>query len=254
MTDFQPEGEEPKANADDEKPAAPSTSPSEDQEEEIVRVEDIPEDPLAMPPPYWRSSGAIFHVLAGLRSMVDSLSKLQPVVEQTDLALEKHYKKYDDNSESDAAMEEFSEICDELWALEHAIKLEGERTILMASIAAEDEINQFCVFNLHRDIAETIEKLSPSEKLLIASGALGRHGLKGTDVFEKARRLASWRNAFAHGHCVDRPVKSLRHNHLISPEQYPGVPNMAEDTREFVGAFLAISRYLRSISRNEYTA
>jgi hypothetical protein len=49
-------------------------------------------------------------------------------------------------------------------------------------------------------------------------------------------------------------VKSLRHNHLISPEHYPGVPSAVADTREMTEAFLAISRYLRSISLNEYTA
>jgi hypothetical protein len=196
----------------------------------------------------------MFHVLAALRSMSSLLPRLPDVIKETDHKLEKHYEKYPDNSESDPAMAEFGDIRDSFWELEHAIKLDAERAILMASIAAEDEINQFCVFNLHRDIAETIEKLSPPEKLLVVAGALGKHGLKGTDVFEKVRKLVSWRNAFAHGHCVDRPVKSLRHNHLISPEHYPGVPSAVADTREMTEAFLAISRYLRPISLNEYTA
>ena len=83
----------------------------------------------------------------------------------------------------------------------------------------------FCVFNLHRDIAETIEKLSVQEKLLVASGVMGKHDVKSEAVYERAGKLNRWRNAFAHGHCVDRPVKSLRHNHLIDPDEYPGVPN-----------------------------
>jgi hypothetical protein len=236
------------------KQAVPLDSVREGRKDEVVRMEDIPEDPLAMPPPYWRSSGAIFHVLAALESMPKLLSSLPEAVEQVNHQLEQHYEKRADDHENDQALAEFSDICESLWELEHSIKLEAERAILMASIAAEDEINMFCVFNLQRDIAETIEKLSPPEKLLIASGTLREHRVKGTDVYEKARKLAAWRNAFAHGHCVDRPVKSLRHNHLISPEQYPGVPSAVADTLEFVGAFLSVSDYLRSISRNEYTA
>ena len=73
-------------------------------------------------------------------------------------------------------------------------------------------------------------------------------------VYEKAVKLNSWRNAFAHGHCVDRPVKSLRHNHLVHPDEYPGVPNAVASVIEFVGGFLSLSRYLRSMSKNEYTS
>ena len=253
-THYRNDRPEPTANVADPGPSNPSITAADRTEEDIVRVEDLPDDPLAMPPPYWRSSGAIFHVLVALRSISKLLSKLPNIVNQTERKPKKHYERYPGNSESDPAMAEFSDICDGLWELEHAIKLDAEHAILMASISAEDEVNQFCVFNLHRDIAETIEKLSLPEKLLVASGTLGKHGLKSTDVYEKARKLVTWRNAFAHGHCVDRPVKSLRHNHLISPDEYPGVPSAVVDTRELVGAFLAVSRYLKSISRNEYTA
>ena len=112
----------------------------------------------------------------------------------------------------------------------------------------------FCVFNLPRDIAESIEKLSPPEKLLIASAAIGKPSVKGHSVFEAAQQLATWRNAFAHGHCVDRPTKSLRHNHLIPPDEYPGVPSTLSKMRDLVGAYIRISDYLRAISTNPYTA
>jgi hypothetical protein len=141
-----------------------------------------------------------------------------------------------------------------LWELEHRIKLESERAILMSAIQAEDEVNQFCVFNLHKDLAETIEKLSLSEKLIVAAGVLGKNDVKSTAVYEKAKKLTVWRNAFVHGHCVDRPVKSLRHNHLISPAEYPGVPSAVRDVTELGGAFVGISIYLESISVNPYTA
>lgn len=199
MTDAKEQGGAREADGGIEEPVTPVNSAQECPEEEIVRVEDLPQDPLAMPPPYWRSSGAIFHVLAALESMPKLLSKLPQELEQADRELEEHYKKHPDDHESDGALEEFGNICQALWELEHAIKLDAERAILMASIAAEDEVNMFCVFNLQEDIAETIEKLSPPEKLLVASATLGRHGLKGTDVYEKARKLSAWRNAFAHG-------------------------------------------------------
>jgi hypothetical protein len=228
---------------------------SEMEERRPIRIEDIPEDPLSMPPPYWRSSGAIFHVLSGLQSMIEQLALLPSLIAKTDRKLDRHYDKYPTDSESkkEIALQEFGEICDDLWELEHAIKLDSERAILMSAIAAEDDMNKFCVFNLHRDIAETIEKLSLSEKLLVASGALGKHAVKGEAVYEKTKKLTSWRNAFAHGHCVDRPVKSLRHNHLIHPDEYPGVPSAVATAIDLVAGFLILSRYLQSISLNGAT-
>lgn len=164
--------------------------PGDQEEPEIVRIEDIPDNPLAMPPPYWRSSGAIFHVSVALRGMLKSLAKLPGVLARTNARLDKHYEAYPgDNPDRVDALREFGDICDEFWKLEHAIKLESEYAILTASITAEDEINQFCVFNLHRDIAEDIERLSLPEKLLVASGILGKHGVKNTNTYEQARKL-----------------------------------------------------------------
>jgi len=65
----------------------------------------------------------------------------------------------------------------------------------------------------------------------------------------------SWRNLRPHGHCVDRTTKTLRHNHLIHPDDYPGgkcfVLNAAT-----VGAFLRLVRFLptksaKILPRNE---
>ena len=158
------------------------------------------------------------------------------------------------NSDDEEALQEFSDITNDLSLHEHRIKLKTDIACLMSAIEAEDQINRFCVFNLHRDIAESIEKLSPPDKLLIASAAIGKPSVKGNSVFEAARRLAGWRNAFAHGHCVDRPTQSLRHNHLIPPDEYPGVPSSLTEMRELVGAYIRISDYLSAISTNPYTA
>ena len=225
----------------------------DESEEKIVTSDQIPNDPLSMPPPYWRSCAAIFHILDSLETLTTLLSDLLSVHESTELHLCRYYEKYTDES-SDPDHEEFGDICDDLWALEHKIKLKAEVAILMSAIQAEDDINRFCVYNLHKDVAESIEKLSPPEKLLIASAVVGQSDTKGQAAFEAIKKLATWRNAFVHGHCADRPVKSLRHNHLISPPQYPGVPDSLTKMKEMVESYARVKKYLSSISLNSYTA
>ena len=219
----------------------------------VMTLEQLPDNPLTMPPPYWRSSGAVFHVLDALESLISLLEKLLPVHEQTELQLEEYYKS-NPNENDDPDLENFSGICDELWSLEHKIQLKTEIAVLMSAVAAEDRLNMFCVFNLRKDVAESIEKLSLSEKLLIATAVVEQPSVKGDTVFEALKKLTQWRNAFAHGHCVDRPVKSLRHNHLISPSTYPGVPDSLAKLKELVSGYLRLSDYLKSISVNPYTS
>ncbi|HLO13547.1 MAG TPA: hypothetical protein VK206_01870 [Anaerolineales bacterium] len=219
----------------------------------IFKSDQIPNNPLEMPPPYWRSSGAIFHILDALHSLPELLSELISVHGYTELRLGEYYEQHPDEASNDDELEEFGEICNDLWELEHRIKLKAELVILMSAIQAEDEINRFCVFNLHKDIAESIESLSPAEKLLIASASFGKANTKGSAVYEAIKKLSAWRNAFAHGHCVDRPTKSLRHNHLIAPPQYPGVPDSLAKMQELTLCYRRIDEYLSAISLNEYT-
>jgi hypothetical protein len=222
--------------------------------EKIITLDQLPDDPLKMPPPYWRGNGAIFHILDALENLVELLHTLVSIHSQTNEKLFHYYEKYPEYDENnDTALEEFADITDELNIHEHKIKLKAEIICLMSAIQTEDEINRFCVFNLHRDIAESIEKLSPPEKLLIASTAITGQSPKGHKVFEAIRKLTSWRNAYAHGHCVDRPTKTLRHNHLIKPEEYPGVPSAIAELREMAQAYLTVSNYVSQISINDYT-
>ncbi|CAH1385362.1 hypothetical protein [Candidatus Nitrotoga sp. M5] len=222
--------------------------------ERILSVDQLPDDPMKMPPPYWRGSGAIFHLSDALQELERLMHQLIPVHADTESRLEKHFEKYPEQDDDDEeAQEEFADIADGLWALEHKIKLKAELACLMSAIQSEDDLNRFCVFNLHKDIAEPIEKLSPAEKLLVASAASGSIGVKGKAVFEAVRKLVAWRNTFAHGHCVDRPTKSLRHNHLISPDEYPGVPSALDNTINLVSAFLLVNEHLRVASANPYT-
>jgi hypothetical protein len=219
----------------------------------FTSVDKLPDDPLAMPPPYWRGSGAVFHVLDSLSALSELLRELVPINERTASDLGGYYEKYPEGGHGNAEIQEFADICGELWELEHRIKLRCETAVLMSAIEAEDEVNMFCVFNLPRDVAEPIEKLSLPEKLLIASTLVGKKNAKSDAAFESISKLTAWRNAFAHGHCVDRPVKSLRHNHLISPPEYPGVPDTLATTIRLVSHYVRVSEYLRSISINPYT-
>jgi hypothetical protein len=225
-----------------------TTEPT-DPELNFFSVDELPDDPLKMPPPYWRTSGAVFHIIETLEELTELMLQLVSVNDTIPGQLDEFRKLHQDDEDNSG----FHEIIRPLWELEHRIKLRGERASLMCAISAEDAVNQLCVFNLHRDLAETIEKLSLPEKLLVASNVLGNKGVKSTDVYAGAKEITRWRNAFAHGHCTDRPVKSLRHNHLISPEEYPGVPSVVRETLQHLDSYLVLVNFLASISLNPYT-
>jgi hypothetical protein len=112
----------------------------------------------------------------------------------------------------------------------------------------------FCVFNLPKELVESIERLSPAEKLVAAASYLQQKAVRSTAAYAAISSLSGWRNAFAHGHCVDRPVKTLRHNHLISPEDYPGVPDSICNAVKHIEAYRKMAQYLAKISQNSYTA
>lgn len=225
----------------------------EQSSEQPITVDKLPEDPLRMPPPYWRSSSAIFHIIEALEELLSLLPVLVTTLESTSDALTEFFDQHPEEELSEGAFGEFSDIIEDLSEIEAKIKHRSERAILMSAIQAEDEINQFCVYNTHKNIAESLEKLSPLEKLIVASTVLGAPNVKGLAVYESLKKLTSWRNAFAHGHCVDRPTTSLRHNHLIVPPEYPGVPSSIRDVRDYVSAYIRLDDYIREISINPYT-
>ncbi len=226
------------------------------EEPRFISVDELPDDPLKMPPPYWRGGGASFHIEDALERLVELLHELIPINTAADEKLSLFYAKYPDEepAESDEAMDEFGEICDALWEIEHKIKMKCELAILMAAIHAEETINEFCVFNLPKELVESLERLSPAEKLTAAATHLKQRAVHSTAAYATVTALSAWRNAFAHGHCVDRPVKTLRHNHLISPKDYPGVPDSVADTVKHLEAYNKLAKYLAGISQNPYTS
>ena len=70
-------------------------------------------------------------------------------------------------------MEAYSEETDALADVESEIIRLSDLAIFMAAIEAEDAINQFAVFNVHKDAAEAIERLSPPDKLVLVTALAG---------------------------------------------------------------------------------
>jgi len=214
-------------------------------------VADLPDNPFDMPPPYWRSSGAIFQLTSALEDLCTSLRALRDVLPRVNYLLDEYFNRNPEPAEDN---EEFGEIAEPLWEIESKISLKCELAVFMAAIEAEDTINMISCFNLHKDVSESIEKLSPPEKLLIISASLTGTSIKGAKPYELLKALTSWRNAYAHGHCTDRPTKSLRHNHLISPENYSTIPGVIDHMMNQLEGYLTVSKYMRSISKNDYTS
>lgn len=216
-------------------------------------VDALPEDPMQMPPPYWRASGAIFHINSSLHDLERRLKRLPAVLEKNERGAQDFYARHPTEAAWEKAKDEWYDIFWPVFRIEHSIKLSAQVACLMSAIKAEDCVNCFCVYNLPKHVAEGIEKLSLTEKLVIACTLVGCSEIKGLKVYEGVKKLVSWRNAFAHGHCVDRPTKSLRHNHLISPPEHPGVPSSVREVKAMVGAYLSLADHLRSVSKNPYT-
>ncbi len=224
----------------------------EAQEEKIVRIDQLPDDPLAMPPPFWRNTGAANHIHAALVEMKNCLAELIPIHQRTEKELRDYYARYPEGDPADEDLEKFSEITSGLYLCEVQIMMKSEVAILMSAIEMEDILNRFCVYNLHKNIAEAIESMSPSEKLAIAVAIAVGKNIKGDNVYAVTKKLSQWRNAFAHGHCTDRPTDSLRKNHLIHPDQYWSLHSVLTDTKTFVESMIIVSDYLSSISVNKY--
>ena len=227
-----------------------SANVSEDSES-VVSLDGLPDDPLRMPPPYWRSGGGVFHIQVSVSEIAD---KLLPDLVSANEAWKAVELDFDPGADMEDDESPFPEELDALGDVESEIIRLSDLAIFMASIEAEDAINRFAVFNIHKDAAEAIEKLSPPDKLILVTALAGATPVKGTVAFEAIKRLTSWRNAAAHGHCVDRPTTSLRKNHLISPKEYPSVPMKLSELQARLKDYFRLKDYLRNVSINDYTS
>lgn len=217
----------------------------------IVSLNELPDDPQGMPPPYWRSGRAIFHIQASVSEIAD---KLLPDLVSAKEAWQAVQDDVDPEADLEGDESPYPEELHILVDVESEIARLGDLAIFMAAIQAEDAINRFAVYNIHKDAAEAIEKLNPPDKLILVSNLAGATPVKGTAAFEAIRKLTKWRNAAAHGHPVDRPPDNQRKRHLINPKEFPSVPVMISELQAHLGDYFRVKEYLRSISINRYTS
>lgn len=228
-----------------------SENSESENSEPVVTLDQLPDDPLSMPPPYWRDGGGMFHMQVSINQIAYEL--LPDLISATEvwMAVE---DDVDPEADTEGDESPFREELDALMDVESEIIRLSDLVIFMAAIEAESAINKFAVFNVHKDAAEAIETLSPPDKLVLVSALVNAAPVKGTAAFEAIRKLTSWRNAAAHGHCVDRPTTSLRKNHLISPKELPLVPAKLSELQDRLRDYFRVKEYLRGISVNRYAA
>ena len=86
-------------------------------DEKIISTDQMPDDPLKMPGPYWRSPGASLQIVDALQILVELFHQLLPVLESSEPELAKYYENYPEYSEDDEWMDEFAEIMYPVWEL-----------------------------------------------------------------------------------------------------------------------------------------
>lgn len=214
-----------------------------------------PDDPLTMPPPYWEDSGAIDQFIRSMEMVNELLTALAAEIKIIAPLVDDYHDRRDKHGEGyDPDYKEFGEITDAYMDFEIAIGSYADLCVLMVAITVESLINKFCVYNLLREVAEPLERLTLSEKLIIASALVGHPGVKSRAPYEAAKELTKWRNAFVHGHCIDHPTKTLHKNHFR--KEPSGIEREAHVTvkmlKEAVNRFLCIYDYLSEVAKNPY--
>ena len=184
-----------------------------------------------------------------IEALGDEIEKITP-------PLDVWTEKREELGESfDPDCEEFVKLHADYERFVLAVGSYADTAILMAAITMESLINKFCIYNLHRDIIEPLEKLSPSEKLIVASAIMGYPGFRAHSAHEAAKKLTQWRNSFAHGHCVERPSREIMKNHLTQEETSildREAPIKIKTLKEMIGRFIRVFEYIGEMSRNPY--
>jgi hypothetical protein len=214
-----------------------------------------PENPLTMPPPYWEDCGAMDQFIRSMEAVNGLLPILADEIDRIEPIIDAYHERRDSQGQGyDPDYVEFGKITDSYMDFVMAIGSYADLCVLMGAITAESLINKFCVYNLDREVAACLERLTSPEKLLIASALVGQPGVKSRAPYEAIKELTKWRNSFAHGHCVDRPSNSLHKNHLRG--EPPGIEREAPVTvgnmKEMVCRFIRLHDYLGEITKNPY--
>lgn len=182
-----------------------------------------------------------------LPALADEISRIEPIINGY------HERRDNFGEEYDPEYIEFGKITDDFMNYESSIASYADLCVLMGAISVETLINKFCVYNLHREIAETLERLTTPEKLIISSALVGHPGVKSRAPYEAVKALTKWRNAFAHGHCIDRPTQSIHKNHLRkNTSGIRGAHVSINILTEAVNRYLCIHDYLNEITQNPY--
>jgi len=184
-----------------------------------------------------------------LSALSDEIRRINPLHDQYENERATAATTYDPNGIL------FNEIYADYVHLVFSLGSHADLAMLMAAITIESLVNKFCVYNLHHEIAEALEKLTPPEKLVVSSAILGFTGTKSFAPHEASKKLNAWRNSYAHGHCVMTNRRGLLKNHLRnSPvgSLEREAPQITVTMIDMIRSFLRIIDFLGDITQNKY--
>ncbi|QNI31210.1 hypothetical protein H7849_19245 [Alloacidobacterium dinghuense] len=151
---------------------------------------------------------------------------------------------------------------DQMHMFDHHIHKEKELTSirielfhLLTAISSEGLINRFCYFELPNEVSETLEKLQPTEKLLVAATFLGQSNIKSSHVYGSLKYLVGWRNLYAHGHNPGRSARSLHKNHAVfpDPEEISTLEDELSSLRKAAGCYRNVTAWLKETGTSMMT-
>ncbi len=137
---------------------------------------------------------------------------------------------------------------------EEAVLARGNVYDLVAAICCEESLNRFLYFELPAGASDVIEKLQPTEKLLIVAAFLGESDMRSSHLYEGLKTLFDFRNRFAHGHNPGVSAKSLRKNHAI-PQQTEQLHTIPEEVKSLYKTSLSYKNlvaWLRQRGRHPF--
>jgi hypothetical protein len=192
----------------------------------------------------WRQPGVAQGLVFTLAEVIDALLKL--VDKRASLDVVCTVEVPSDDEPCDCYLAELSELL----SLEGIVELRCAISSLLAAIACEGMLNQFCFFNFGEELSESIEKLQPTEKLVIASSVLGHENAKADHLYGLLKNLSSWRNRFAHCHNPDTPSNSLTRNHVTISDNMKTFEDLFSEFPKHLRAYTELASWLTEKSHH----